>query len=181
MILEPDKPYTFRNYFEMGITPGDLAQEFDYSFARAVLSLPQSDQPIARLTALQSQIEEVLPLTDLANETARREVLIGSVITEVVRITRSEWKIEYPLKVELRLQGVVDYLLRSPHQLIVVEAKHEDLFRGFVQLEAELIAFDQWERLPEGELLRTAQCRGAGGTFGSSDNGGVVAVWHPQS
>ncbi|NJR63191.1 MAG: hypothetical protein HC769_33070 [Cyanobacteria bacterium CRU_2_1] len=150
-ILEADKSYTFRSYFEMGILPGDLATEFGYSFSRSLLSLPQYAGTIDRLPALKSQIDEVLPLIDLANESARREVLIGPVLTEVVRSTRSEWRIEYAIKVERRLQGVVDYLLRSNHRLLVVEAKHEDLFGGFSQLESELIAFDNWDRSPSVE------------------------------
>jgi hypothetical protein len=162
----------FRSYFEIGISPGDLAQEFGYTFARSTLALSQYTGEIDRLPALRSQIEDVLPLTDLANEAARREVLIGPVITEVVRSTRAEWRIEYAIKVEQRLQGVVDYLLRSHHQLLVVEAKHEDLFRGFSQLEAELIAFDHWDRSPSVEqqpLLTGVVTTGVLWQFGTLD------------
>ncbi len=56
-------------------------------------------------------------------------------------------RIEYSLKVSNWLQGNLDYLLRlnSVNQLLVIEAKYEDLTRGFTQLVAELVALDQWE------------------------------------
>ncbi len=40
--------------------------------------------------------------------------------------------------------------LDSPNsQLLVIEAKYEDLTRGFTQLVAELAALDQWENSPD--------------------------------
>ena len=47
------------------------------------------------------------------------------------------------------LQGYFDYLLRNQAWIIVIEAKHEDLYNGFTQLATELIALDQWDKSPE--------------------------------
>ena len=44
------------------------------------------------------------------------------------------------LKVSNWLQGNLDYLIRAQHQVIVVEAKRDDLTRGFTQLAVEMIA-----------------------------------------
>jgi hypothetical protein len=43
--------------------------------------------------------------------------------------------------------GNLDYLLKlnSANQLLVIEAKYENLTRGFTQLVAKLVALDQWE------------------------------------
>lgn len=49
-------------------------------------------------------------------------------------------RIEYPVKVNNLLQGNLDYLIRSIHSLIVVQAKRDDLTRGFTQLAVEAIA-----------------------------------------
>ncbi len=49
-------------------------------------------------------------------------------------------RIEYPVKVNNLLQGNLDYLICSIHSLIVVEAKRDDLTRGFTQLAVEAIA-----------------------------------------
>lgn len=71
-------------------------------------------------------------------------------MTELIHYTQAELRIEYGLKVSNWLQGSLDYLLRVniTNQLLVIEAKYEDLTRGFTQLVAELVALDQWEASP---------------------------------
>jgi hypothetical protein len=56
---------------------------------------------------------------------------------------------EYPVKVSDQLQGYVDYLLHNQSNLIVVEAKQEDMTNGFTQLAMEMIALDQWSDTPD--------------------------------
>lgn len=82
--------------------------------------------------------------TDLTSEAVRREVLIAPVLLEVVRMTRSRLSREYPLRIDSRLQGNLNYLLRNSNSLLVVEAKQADLTKGFAQLAVELIALDVW-------------------------------------
>jgi hypothetical protein len=43
------------------------------------------------------------------------------------------------------LKGYLDYLVRSTHNLLVVEAKNDDLTKGFTQLAVELIALAEAE------------------------------------
>ncbi|NJL88257.1 MAG: hypothetical protein HC886_23565, partial [Leptolyngbyaceae cyanobacterium SM1_1_3] len=43
-----------------------------------------------------------------------------------------------------QLKGSLDYLLQNHQTFLVIEAKNEDLERGFVQLAIELVALDQW-------------------------------------
>lgn len=59
-------------------------------------------------------------------------------------LTHAQLRIEYPLVVTEHLKGSLDYDLYGDDKLLVVEAKHADLFRGFTQLAVELIALDQW-------------------------------------
>ena len=146
-ILDPNQSYTFSRYFELGFEASELAQQFGYGLTRKNLSLPQFPDELDRLEELRDRIEEVLPFVPLTNELARREILISRVVTELIHYTRAELRIEYSLKVSNWLQGSLDYLLRlnSLNQLLVIEAKYEDLTRGFTQLVAELVALDQWE------------------------------------
>jgi len=62
-------------------------------------------------------------------------------------------RVEYPVNVSNQLQGNLDYLLSIDNlgQLLVIEAKRDDLDYGFTQLIAELIALDLWERSPKVE------------------------------
>lgn len=145
-ILDSNQSYTFSRYFELGIEASELAQEFGYSLTRKTLNLPQFPDELDRLGELRDRIEEVLPFVPLTNELARREILISRVVTELIHYTQAELRIEYNLKVSNWLQGNLDYLLRVKpvNQLLVIEAKYEDLTRGFTQLVAELVALDQW-------------------------------------
>jgi hypothetical protein len=43
--------------------------------------------------------------------------------------------------------------MRTQTELLVIEAKQEDLRNGFTQLAAELIALDQWENGIDAQIL----------------------------
>lgn len=149
-LLDSNQSYTFSRYFELGFEASELAHEFGYKLTRKTLNLPQFPGELDRLQELRDRIEEVLPFVPLTSELARREILISRVVTELIHYTQAELRIEYGLKVSNWLQGSLDYLLRvnSIDQLLVIEAKYEDLTRGFTQLVAELVALDQWEATP---------------------------------
>lgn len=152
-ILDPNRSYTFSNYFELNVDVFDLVAEFDYSLVRTQLRLPQFSGQLEQVDALRERIEAILPYVDLVNETARREIFIAPIVSELVRITRARLSIEYPLQVNSRLQGSLDYYLRTHTHLLVIEAKQADLTRGFTQLAMELIALDQWTELTQSDLL----------------------------
>ncbi|MEM8502197.1 MAG: hypothetical protein AAF716_03480 [Cyanobacteria bacterium P01_D01_bin.1] len=102
--------------------------------------MPEYEGELSRLKELRSRIEEVLPYVDLSNETSRREILISKVATELVYYTKASLRIEYPLTVSSQLQGYLDYLFRGERELLVIEAKRQDLDYGMTQLVAALIA-----------------------------------------
>ena len=146
-LLDHNQSYIFSRYFDLGFEASELAQEFGYGLTRKTLNLPQFSGELDRLQELRDRIEEVLPFVPLTSELARREILISRVVTKLIHYTQAELRIEYGLKVSNWLQGSLDYLLRvSPiDQLLVIEAKYEDLTKGFTQLVAQLVALDQWE------------------------------------
>ena len=144
-ILQPDRNYTFSQIFSLRIEAKDLAREFGYGFERSWLNLPQYDGELDRMEATRSRITEALPYVSLSTETARREILIAPLILDLVHYTKSELKIEYAIQVSEQLQGTLDYLLENQDNLLVVEAKKEDLDYGLTQLVAEMIALDRWE------------------------------------
>lgn len=152
-VLQPEQSYTFSKIFDLKIEADELANYFGYSFQRKRLNLPQYEGTIDRLEELRSRIEAVMPYVSLTNETSRREVLISQVVLEVVQKTKAQLRIEYPIKVTEQLQGYLDYLLQSQTEILVIEAKREDLDYGFSQLVAEMIALDQWDRSPSQPML----------------------------
>ena len=117
------------------------------------------------LQDLRQQIEETLPYVTLNSEAAKREILIAPVLSRVAVICRRILRIEYPLKINEQLQGTLDYFLQSTHSLVVVEAKRDDLTRGFTQLAVELIALAMLEDAPE--IL-----------YGAVTMGACVGLWH---
>lgn len=144
-ILQEGQSYTFRSYFELPYEAEDILAEFDYSLIKSRLSLPKTTRQLDRLPELRQKIEDILPLISLSNEAARRETLVSPVLLEVIRYCQCQLRIEYTLTVNNWLKGNLDYLLRSTNTLLVIEAKHDDLTRGFTQLAVELIALSQVE------------------------------------
>ncbi len=85
---------------------------------------------------------------------------------EVVKNTDSRINVEYPLEINDKLSGSLDYLVRSAYDLIVIEAKRGELDKGFNQLSAELIAMDKYEEDNPAELLYGAVTTGDIWKFG---------------
>lgn len=145
-LLDPNRPYTFSEIGKLKAPTDELLAEYGYSLERTLLDLPQYQGELDRLQERRERIEEVLPYIDLTNEQSRREMLIAPLMTDLIHYTRAQLRIEYVLKVNHQLQGELDYLLRTKTNLLVIEAKHEDLTNGFTQMAVELIALDQWEK-----------------------------------
>ena len=148
-ILQEGVSYTFRSYFELPNDTDEVLAEFGYRFERQRLQLPKTTREIDHLLELQQQLEETIPYVTLSSETAKREILIAPVLTRVAVMCRRLLRIEYPLKVSEQLQGNLDYFIQSGRGLIVIEAKRDDLTRGFTQLAVELIALAMLEESPE--------------------------------
>jgi hypothetical protein len=144
-ILQEGQSYTFRSYFEMPYETDEILAEFGHAFVSRRLQLPLASRQSDRLPYLRQYLEEILPLVRLSSETARRETLVAPVLFEVARFCQCQIRIEYPLTVNNWLKGSLDYLLRRDNSLLVVEAKNDDLSRGFTQLAVELIALTQVE------------------------------------
>jgi hypothetical protein len=143
-IIQPDQSYTFSDYFKLNFAPQDILAYFSVTLQRRALTLPRYTGKLDRLTELKARIEESLPRLSLTSEMARREFLIAPVLTDLLHYTQATLNVEYPVVVSNQLKGSLDYLLQNHQTFLVIEAKNEDLERGFVQLAVELIALDQW-------------------------------------
>lgn len=144
-ILDPEQSYTFRSYFELPYDTDRILAEFGYTYSNNRLTLPHSSRKSGRIPAIKQQIEEILPLVILSSETAKREMLVAPLLTEVARFSQCQLRIEYSLKVNNWLKGELDYLLRLNQALVIIEAKKDDLSKGFTQLAIELIAIAEAE------------------------------------
>lgn len=143
-IIQADQSYTFADYFKLNFAPQDILAYFGVTLQRQLLTLPRYAGPLDRLSDLKTRIEESLPRLSLTSEMARREFLIAPVLTDILHYTQATLNVEYPVAVSNQLKGSLDYLLQNGDTFLVIEAKNEDLERGFVQLAIELIALDQW-------------------------------------
>ncbi len=165
-ILQEGQSYTFRSYFEMPYEADEILAELGYSLVRSRLVLPKNDRSLERLPELKQRLEDTLLLIGLSSEAARREALVFPVLLEVARFCQCQIRIEYPLTVNNWLKGNLDYFLRREHSLLVVEAKNDDLSRGFTQLAVEMIALAQAE---EQEVIYGAVTIGNAWNFGHLD------------
>ncbi|MBW4672946.1 MAG: hypothetical protein KME52_02555 [Desmonostoc geniculatum HA4340-LM1] len=147
-ILQPDGNYSFRSYFEFSSDTDEVLAEFDYAFVRRRLQLPRTSNQLEGLDELRQQLEDTIPYVTLSSETAKREILVAPVLSRVAVICKRLLRIEYPLKINNLLQGNLDYFIQSEHNLVVVEAKRDDLTRGFTQLAVEMIALSMLKDAP---------------------------------
>ncbi len=144
-ILQEDREYTFCSYFELAEDPDEILAELGYTLVIAELLLPKTTKELVKISELKQKIKRILPFIRLNNETARREMLVSPLLLEIVDYCNCQLRIEYPLKVNNWLKGNLDYLLYSTNGVLIVEAKNDDLTRGFTQLAAELIALSYIE------------------------------------
>lgn len=167
-ILNKDASYTFRSYFELSNDTDEILAEFGYSYKQTRLNLRQTQKSLEGLDQLKAQIEATLPYVQLISEIAKREVLVAPVLTRVATICHQILRFEYPLKINNWLQGNLNYLIRAQHQIVVVEAKRDDLTRGFTQLAVEMIALSVLDDAPK--MIHGAVTMGNFWIFGILDS-----------
>lgn len=144
-ILNAGESYTFRSYFDMSHDIDKILAEFGYAFRSDRLVLPHTSRDISPLLQLKQEIEANLKLTILSSEITRREAVIAPILFAVARFCHCQIRLEYSLNVNDWLKGNLDYLLMSDRTFLVVEAKKDDLAKGFTQLATELIAISEAE------------------------------------
>lgn len=144
-ILQEGESYTFRSYFEFTHDPEEILGELGYSLQKKAITLPKISHSIEKLSELKQKITSFLPLISLNNETARRETLVSPFLLEIITYCQCQLKIEYTINVNNWLKGNLDYLLRGNQNIVIIEAKNDDLTRGFTQLAVELIALSEIE------------------------------------
>ncbi len=140
----PEGTVTFADYFKLNADIEDILGELGYFYRVENSRLPHKELVNGHLEELRQRLEDVFPHVNLTNEVARREFLIAPVLMEVARSADAKISVEFPLEVDERLKGTLDYLVRARHNILVVEAKNGDLKRGFTQLAVELVAVDRW-------------------------------------
>ena len=148
----PESCY-FSDYFKLNYYLEDIVTHFGYSFEPTSLALPKAEKTVETTDRLRQRLEESLPFVTLDSEAARREFLIAPLVLELVHLIHVKVKVSYSLKVTEQLKGLLDYYLQAGHNLLIIEAKDENLERGFKQLAAELIALDKVTDPSAGNLL----------------------------
>ena len=142
-ILHKEKSYTFSDYFDLSNPTKDIVAEFGYRYELRKINLPRGNlaEPLHNLKAA---FYKKLPRISLNSEAAKREVLVAPILLELMDYIEVNIDIEYPVYVNERLKGNIDYLLRSTQEFVIVEAKNADMEKGFSQLAVELIAMEQY-------------------------------------
>lgn len=146
-ITLPDS-LSFSDYFKLNFYPEEILNYFGYSFEMKLLTFVKSVCDLVEVEALEKRLNKSLPYITFDNEMARREFLIAPVLMDLIDYTKSYLKVAYTLTVNNQLKGELDYLIESNiksngevnHQFLVIEAKDENLERGFKQLAVEMVA-----------------------------------------
>ena len=145
-IFREGKKYTFNDYFDMGNPTDEIVAALGYSLRTQQIALPRhQDITQEALERISATYYSLIPKISINSEIAKREVMIAPVLHAVIQRMNATLNIEYPVDVNDKLSGTIDYLFRSSQELIVIEAKKGDLERGFTQLAAEMIVMDLYE------------------------------------
>jgi hypothetical protein len=139
---------SFSDYFKLNFYPEEILNYFDYSFEMKLLTFTKSVCTLTELDSLEKRLLKSLPYITFDNEMARREFLIAPVLMDLIDYTKSNLKVCYALNVNNQLKGELDYFIESNiksngeinHHFLVIEAKDENLERGFKQLAVEMVA-----------------------------------------
>jgi len=165
MILKPDRQYTFSEIFKLDADIDDLLNELGYTYRTQKLDLVPYPIPSEVAQDLQEEFYRYWPKISFKSEIARREFIISDILKAL--LDHVEFRIEPQYKITSeRLRGSVDYLLRGERQCVVIEAKNDEMERGFRQLAVELIAAS--EHLKQ-DRLYGAVTTGRMWTFGFLD------------
>ncbi len=157
-ILDIDRIYTFSQFSEFNQPPEEILAELGYDLQIERLDLPRAK--VVDSTVLQKSLERRIQLTPLTSEQARREALVAPVLFEVVEQLGVRLNIEYPLTGQ-HGKGNLDYLIRGKRTLLVIEAKRDDLTRGFTQLAVEMMELgNSYGAVTTGNIWQFAQLEG---------------------
>ncbi|WP_395142177.1 hypothetical protein [Armatimonas sp.] len=140
----PSSVTSFHDYYRLTADMEEVVRALGYTFSRQRLTLPQAATLPDWVEPLRQEVTENVAVVSLTSETARRECLIAPVLLGLARHLNMQLHIEQDIDVSPQLKGSLDYFMEADGQLLVVEAKHADISRGFSQLAAELIALEQW-------------------------------------
>lgn len=168
-ILEPDKSYNFSDYFYLGVLTEEVVAQFDYKFVFQTLDLPKAALAANLLEPLKAEYIRKMPFVNLQNETARREFFVSPLFFKLLDFVEAKISIEHQLNFNQQLKGKIDYLLRSPQNFVVVEAKFADIENGFTQLAVEMIAVDKYYEDEKTNFIYGAVTVGDVWRFGTLD------------
>lgn len=165
-ILKPDRSYTFSDYFHLSYPTKDIVAEFGYTYELCKIPLPHETM-VDISQKLKTTFYKKLPHISITSEAAKREVLVAPILLELMDYVEMNLDIEYPVYVNERLKGSVDYLVRSTQNFVVIEAKNADMEKGFSQLAVELIALEHYLEAYQQAILYGAVTVGSVWQFGS--------------
>lgn len=138
----PKAVSSFYDYFETKAEPAAVLAGFGYSLDAQKLTLPHYGGKVFWAQMLAAEIERLIPRIALTSEMAKREFLIAPLLRQLALHFDVTIHPEFSVEVSDTLKGSLDYLLEGRENLIVIEAKQGDMFRGFRQLAAEMVAVD---------------------------------------
>lgn len=113
-ILKEGKRYTYSDYYALNNPTEEIVAEFGYNLYLKHLELPlNADFDKTVLDKLRNSYYELLPKVTINSEAAKREFMIAPLLYEVLRQVDAKLNIEYPLDIDDKLSGFIDYLIRS--------------------------------------------------------------------
>jgi hypothetical protein len=141
-VLNPNETYTFATYSDLPFEREEILADLGCTISTERLILPRYDGDL-QLQDLSDRLLDAFRFITINRMQARREFLVAPIISHLCRHTQKGVRVEYALIINRWLQGTLDYYFQA-NNLLLLEARQENLYTGFTQLGAELVALDQW-------------------------------------
>lgn len=151
-LVLPTSVRSFSDYFDLSPDFEAVADALGYPLTNVAMNLPRAKTP-DWVDALEQRTRIALPYIHGGSAAARREIYIAPLFIELAGRYGVDLRIEKQISVTESLRGWLDYLLEHGEQLLVAEAKRDDLDRGMSQLVAELVTVHQWAGANNGSAL----------------------------
>jgi hypothetical protein len=130
-IFKKDKRYSFSDYFYMSHPTEEIIAELGYHLDFEEISFPLCQIiESSTIDKLKNVYYRLLPKITLNSEIAKREFMIAPLLHQVMLDIDAKLNIEYPIDIDDKLNGFLDYFIRAKQELVIIEAKKGDLERG---------------------------------------------------
>ena len=143
-LIDINKSYNFSDYFNLRIKRDKLLAFFGYKLINQRDIFKNVEPFSANIDSLRESLIDMMDRVIFDSEIARRELLIAPIVLRLMKEFKTiHLSIEEKIEFNNLLKGKLDYFLSTQNNLLVIEAKNQNLDSAINQLAVEMITLDK--------------------------------------